>query len=318
MTSPSRRAPSCSVVIPTHNCLSYLELAIASVRLQVGVDYEIVVVDDGSSDGTWDWLSAQALEDRRIVPLRLDGRGPAVARNHALAHAKAPLIAFLDADDFWWPGKLARQLAAHHADPEISFTFTDYLHADPEGGVHGTSFNFWKPRYVDRRTPAFRRVPDAELALLESNVVGTSTVVASTRALQIANGFAECGSAEDWRLWLRLARDAPVVCSASVTMSYMMRPGSETRNRAARIQAMSDLIDEYAERPDARRAVRRARARVSVARAELARDERRFWDAGKFHLQALAGRPDLRTARSVVSDLLHGLRGVGAAAAVAR
>ena len=78
--------------------------------MQAIEDLEILVVDDGSTDGTGEWLAKEAFLDRRIIPLQADGGGPGFARNLAISHARAPLVAFLDADDLWWPHKLARQL----------------------------------------------------------------------------------------------------------------------------------------------------------------------------------------------------------------
>ena len=202
-------------------------------------DIEILVVDDASTDGTGAWLAAEALRDPRVVPLHTERKGPAYTRNLAINQARAPLVAFLDADDLWWPRKLERALAFHEARPEIGFSFTDYLAVGPQGDVRGTCFGFWRPGYVSRRTTEFTIVPEAELELLAANVVGTSTVVASRRALQNANGFAISSlSAEDWDLWLRLAGKDPVACSAASTTTYLMRPTSVTQNRSARIEAM--------------------------------------------------------------------------------
>lgn len=302
--------PMCSVVIPTHNCLTYLKFALNSVRLQEMDDLEILIVDDGSSDGTWDWLSGVAREDARVRPLRLEGEGPASARNHALAQARAPFAAFLDADDLWWPQKLARQLAYHRQNPDTAFSFTDYLHVDVHGGVRGTCFDFWRPDFADRAGPAYKVVQNAELALLGCNATGTSTVVASVKALQNANGFAKCASAEDWLLWLTLARGGAVACSSAVTMSYLMRPGSETRNVEARLSAMKSIVEPYGrlEQADARRAVRQARARISVAEAEMARGRGRYWRAAGFHLAAALATPSVRTVRACVADAAAGLR----------
>src|SRR5262249_49063411 len=147
-------------------------------------------------------------------------------------------IAFLDADDLWWPHKLARQLEYHGLNQDVGFSFTDYLHVDPRGEVRGTCFDYWRPAYIDRADFGFKTISDPEFELLAANVVGTSTVVASRKALQNANGFASASqSAEDWELWLRLAAIAPVACSAATTTTYLMRPSSETQNRSARIDA---------------------------------------------------------------------------------
>ena len=303
--------PRCSVIIPTYNCLDLLPLAVASVRMQGVEDIEIIVIDDASTDGTGEWLAAESARDPRVVPFNTERKGPSFTRNLAIFQAHAPIIAFLDADDLWWPNKLARALAFHEARPEVGFSFTDYLAATPEGEVRGTCFDFWRPGYLDRRTCDFTIVPDAELELLAANVVGTSTVVASRIALQNANGFAMASrSAEDWELWLRLASRAPVACSAASTATYLMRPTSVTQNKSARIQAMRDIVEPYRRRTDprARRALRQATARIDTAEAERARDLGDNWSAARAHLRALAGWPEPRTARAAAADVLAACR----------
>lgn len=301
--------PSCSVIIPVRDCLAYLRVAIESVRYQHGVDLEVIVIDDGSSDGAWAWLAQQAREDVRLRPIRLEGVGPARARNAGIAAARGDFIAFLDADDQWWPGKLARQLNHHRASPQTVFSFTDYLHVDPEGGVHGGCFAFWKPRFAKGASLAYQRLADPEYAILECNAVGTSTVVASRKALQNANGFAECKSAEDWDLWLRLAALGDVAFSLATTATYMMRPGSETKNASARIAAMQEIIARYGSRSHARasQALRAAQARLMIAHAEEARGRGAHGEAALLHARAFLGRGDLRTLRAAASDMREAL-----------
>ncbi|MGA8169932.1 MAG: glycosyltransferase family A protein [Methylocystis sp.] len=293
------------MIIPTRDCRAFLGHAMSSVRLQEIDDIEIIVVDDGSSDGTDQWLGEATLRDPRIIPLQGEGKGPSFARNLALSHARGRFVALLDADDVWWPEKLARQLTYHERRPDVVFSFTDYLHVDMKGAVHGTCFEYWKPRYAQRDVEGFLVVPDAELEILAANAVGTSTVVAQLRYLQNANGFAtDSHSAEDWELWLRLARLGEVACTSAVTMSYLMRPTSVTQNRATRIEAMRKIIAPYEGRRDrpGRQAWRRAMSRLEIAEAEQSRLLGAHWAAGGAHAKAFARWPDLRTARAAVAD----------------
>jgi glycosyltransferase involved in cell wall biosynthesis len=310
--SPDVKAhPKCSVIIPTHNCLAYLPEAVASALMQDVDDIEVIVVDDGSSDGTGEWLARQAAGESRLMALSLDGKGPGFARNYALSRANGHYVAFLDADDFWWPRKLGRQLRHHDENPDLSFSFTDYLHVDTEGALRRTCFDYWKPAYVDRGSGDYRDVRDPEMQLLGANIVGTSAVVAPLRALQNANGFSvDSRSAEDWDLWLRLARGGPVACSPTVTMSYLMRPTSVTQDRGSRIAAMKDIVAPYASRsePSARRAWRRATSRIDIAEAEQARMHGERWTAARAHFRAFAKWPERRSARAAVADLAAAMR----------
>ncbi len=304
--------PRCSVIIPTYNCLDLLPLAVASVRMQGVEDVEILIIDDASTDGTADWLAAEASRDPRVIPLHTERKGPAYTRNLAIFQARAPIVAFLDADDYWWPMKLQRALSFHEAHPEVAFSFTDYLHVGAKGDVRRTCFDYWRPPYVDRETSDFAIVPDAELELLAVNVVGTSTVVASRIALQNANGFAVASrSAEDWELWLRLASRGAVACSSATTTTYLMLPTSATSNKSDRIAAMRAIVEPYRNRTEkrAREAWRQATARIDTAQAEQARALGDHWGAAQAHIRSLVKWPMPRTARAAAADLLAVCKG---------
>ena len=300
--------PICSVVIPTRNCLAYLSSALDSVRAQKIDGLEIIVVDDGSTDGTGEWLRGQARTWSCLRVIDGPARGPARARNLALAAANADLIAFLDADDMWSEGKLSRQVAFHQRRPDVGFSFTDYLHIDRDGDTHGTCFDYWRftPGRVD--ASGFAVLHDPEATLLGANVVGTSAVVARRRELQIANGFGEdLRSAEDWDLWLRLAARAPVAATPLSLMTYLMhRPGNLTGQVEDRIAAMSDIVERYAghDQPAFRRARRRAQARLAEASAEAAGLARKPWRSLTHRLHALSLLPSRRVARASVGAAL--------------
>ncbi|OAM87868.1 glycosyltransferase family 2 protein [Termitidicoccus mucosus] len=93
-----------SVIIPSYNRLELLKEALDSVWWQTFTDYEVIVVDDGSSDGTWEYLLSQG---ERLTALRQANAGPGPARNLGAKHAKGEYLAFLDSDDLWFPWTLA-------------------------------------------------------------------------------------------------------------------------------------------------------------------------------------------------------------------
>lgn len=313
------RTVRCSIIIPTRNCLAYLRKAIRSVEMQERSDIEIIVVDDGSTDGTGEWLEAAALLNPQIRVLRTGGVGPSVTRNIAIEHAAGLFIAFLDADDWWWPNKLDKQLAFHEANPDVAFSFTDYLHIDPDGGHYNSCFEFWTPHFISGHGRDFVMLPDAVNELLACNCVGTSTVVASRIALQNAKGFANrYSSAEDWDLWLRLAATGPVAYSTAIMTSYLMRPNSQTQNKPERIASMEATVERYSDHVDAKRnaALRQARRRISIARGEMARDKREYLSAASHHLSAFLASPTTRDARALVSDLARAVTELGRSDAI--
>lgn len=122
--------PKVSVTLPTWNRLPLLRKAIDSVLAQTYRDFELIIADDGSTDGTRDYL--EAIGDPRVRPIRLEHHGLTSARSAALRHVRGEWVAFLDSDDLWLPEKLALQLnrLATHATCRWSCTGYSFVDAD--------------------------------------------------------------------------------------------------------------------------------------------------------------------------------------------
>ncbi len=297
-----------SVIIPTRDALAWLPGAIASIGPDPRV--EILVVDDGSTDGSLEFLANLAQSDPRLRILQGGGRGPSRARNRGIALARGRYCAFLDADDRWAPGKMDAQLAFHKANPDIGFSFTDYRHVSTAGADLGPCFNFWT-RFAGRhgsRTEPFRL--DRPLStLFAENIVGTSTVMARTDLLLHAGGFSTMLiSAEDWELWLALAVRAPVGVVPGLYADYLMhRPGNMTGKMASRVLAMQAIAARYRPTAEAedRDAPRTLDARMAAARAEIADAAGAKLQATLLRLKALAKAPSRRTAYDLAGSLLR-------------
>ena len=123
--------PLVSVIVPTYNRLPLLGPAIESVRAQSFTDWELIVVDDGSSDGTVEWV--RALGDARIRCISLPHTGDVGRlRNEGARAGGGELVAFLDSDDLWHPAKLETQLTQMRA-ADASWSYTRYRHIDAAG-----------------------------------------------------------------------------------------------------------------------------------------------------------------------------------------
>ena len=129
-----------SVVVPSRNYGRYLAEAVGSIRAQGVAGVEILVVDDGSTDGTPEVLAALAGPDLRAF--RLEGQGVSAARNLGIEQARGRFLAYLDADDRWLPGKLARQLDVLKSEPGVGFVFSNFVRFGPEGRYPNTQFDF--------------------------------------------------------------------------------------------------------------------------------------------------------------------------------
>ncbi|MGE5658360.1 MAG: glycosyltransferase [Actinomycetota bacterium] len=127
---PQLKGPRVSVIIPTYNCERYIAQAVESVLNQSYQDYEIIVVDDGSTDNTRQVLTPY---DRLIRYVYQENQGAAIARNHGCKLAQGEFLAFLDADDLFLPEKLAAQVACFEADPSLELVQTGWRLVNERG-----------------------------------------------------------------------------------------------------------------------------------------------------------------------------------------
>ena len=182
-------APLVSVIIPTYNRAALVAEALASVKAQTYRDYEIVVVDDGGTDGTWEVLSGC----REIRVLRHPHRrGVSAARNTGINAARGQWLAFLDSDDLWLPDKLARQMAYLTTRPSLCLGQTDET---------------WVRRGVRVNKPLSHRKVAGWIFLpsLSRCMVSPSAAMVHRRLFQDHGAFDETlPAAEDYDLWLRL------------------------------------------------------------------------------------------------------------------
>ena len=186
--------PEVSVIIPTHNRRAMLLEAIDSVLAQSTPAFELIVIDDGSTDETAEQLE-RLTETTRIEIERTDHRGPAAARNRGVAIARAPLVAFLDSDDLWSPTKLERQLAFMRDNPGCAISQTNEIWIR-----NGRRVN---PGHRHRK-----RAGDIFIDSLRTCLVGMSSVMMRADLFHSSGGFDEqMTAAEDYDLWLLILID---------------------------------------------------------------------------------------------------------------
>ncbi len=149
MTSPTARA-RLSIILPTYNRAGFLPGALASIDRQTFADWELVVVDDGSTDDTRDVIDrARPTIARNVKYIRQENGGPAAARNNGIAHAEGDLVAFFDSDDLWHPAFLETCVAALDANPDVDWVFAACRILDLDTGAEVSASTFrenGKPR----------------------------------------------------------------------------------------------------------------------------------------------------------------------------
>lgn len=212
-------APRVTVLMPAWNRAHLIGTAVASVLAQTMGELELIVIDDGSTDGTAERAEAAAARDPRLRLLRLDHRGIGGALNHGLREARGRWIGRLDSDDRWSPTFLERQLAIGERRPDAAAVYARAEAADAD--LH--------PKGFFRGVPPAR--PDDALgSLLLGDFTCNITVLARAAAVVRAGGWREeLPHGEDWDLWLRVAREGAFVFNPEVLALYREHDGNITR-----------------------------------------------------------------------------------------
>ena len=184
--------PTVSVIIPTYNRRNYVPASIQSVLDQTYGDYEIVVVDDGSTDNTRELLE-RWIESGTIRYIRQENKGAAAASNRGFKEASGELITFLDSDDLWPEDKLEWQV--------------QYLREHPEMGAVGGAHQFIDKDGEKSKSPIVREGEYAfENVFTGTPVVSIGAALIRCRLVDEAGGFDESIETQDFDLWMKLAR----------------------------------------------------------------------------------------------------------------
>lgn len=271
-----------SIVIPAYNVEAFIGEAVRSALAQTVDDIEIVVVDDGATDGTAERV--EAIADERIRLVRQRNKGLAGARNTGIRHSCGRYIGFLDGDDLWVPERAARHLDVMERDPTIGVTFSHYAYVDEAGRPTGQVLS------SSVAEPTLRR-------MVHRNHAGSSVIARRDCLLQAGLFDETLRSSEDYELWIRvLARtDFRMRLIAEPLALYRIRSNSLTMDFEGFLRT-ADRLAETLRRdfPElAERDIRRGRSehyRIAARKALAAGAS----DLGRRHLwQALRIFPPL-------------------------
>jgi glycosyltransferase involved in cell wall biosynthesis len=228
------KSPLFSIIVPAFNAGEFLDRAIASVCAQTLTDFELIVVDDGSTDDAID--RARLIQDSRLCFLHQSNQGPPAALNRGLAAASGEYVALLDADDFWASNKLERHLAYFHAHPETDLNFTGVVYV----GIDGEPLNLPQRRPTGRFT--------FEQLFVDYVIASSSAIAFRKSATQIAGSFDPAMLyMYDVDFVLRVARirQANIVAMAQPLTFYRRRPGQQTSDWRAMAQYRAKLLDRH-------------------------------------------------------------------------
>ncbi len=216
--------PRVSVVIPVRNGKDYIQEALDSVLQQSFTDLELLLIDDGSTDDDYD---RYALQDERIRVIHLTGNGVSRARNVGMAQSRGEFIAFLDADDVWFPGKLEAQVRYFDAHADVGVVFGKFIRwpAQPDGGFAPASSLVQDVAQLSKTEE--ERSGWLYTRLLDGLLVGMNTAVVRRSVYEAIGGFNESmRQGEDYDFWLRASRVAEMHSLDSAVALYRIHSAS--------------------------------------------------------------------------------------------
>ena len=252
-------APVVSVITPAYNAARYVEHTLESVVRQTFADFELLIVDDGSTDQTREIAERYARRDPRIIVMCQTNRGIASARNAAMARARGRYFALLDSDDLWFPTYLAEQIAILEQRPDIDVLSANALNF---GGLKDGEPLLAVGAGADIRAVSLLRLVEVEDSMSILSVFRREVV-------ESIGAFDEnLRRSEDYDFWLRSAcAGFHVAINPRPLGLYRRRPDSLSADEALMLEAMRRPLNKVrqtcAHRPEVQAAVERQLARIA-------------------------------------------------------
>ncbi|MGB3695679.1 MAG: glycosyltransferase [Spirulinaceae cyanobacterium] len=222
--------PLISIIVPVYNGEETIGETIESVRQQNFSDWELIIIDDGSTDSTL--TIVEGIPDSRIKTFSFSNAGQAISRNRGIAKASGKYISFLDADDLWTLDKLECQLKALRENPQaaVAYSWMNFIDESSHFVQKGSYVKFAGDIYPN---------------LLLMNFLGNgSNPLIRKEALDKVGGFeTSVIPAEDWDMWLRLAADYPFILVPKPQVLYRISPSSQSTNITNLESASLKVID---------------------------------------------------------------------------
>lgn len=230
-----------SIIIAAYNCEPYLDQAIQSIQAQSCQDFEVIIVNDGSTDKTQQLAEQLAQEDPRIrVISQANSGGPAQPRNLGIAQSVGEYVCFLDPDDYWYPDKLEKQLTLMSLRPDVDMIFCDLNRVDHTGIDLGPTYlervNYMETaiEYLEKIGPEIYITKLGFLAYSSVGVVGpvTSSVMLRRRRLdELSEWFPlDLLVGEDIDLWFRVLQKSNAAFINFPLSAYRQHPASLMHN----------------------------------------------------------------------------------------
>lgn len=278
--------PKVSVIIPSYNCAKYLPEALDSVLAQTFQDWEVIVINNGSSDNTQDVVQSYIQKfGQRLRYIYQENSGVSCARNAGIKIAQGKYLAMLDADDKWYPNRLEEGIKVIESGDDIGLVHARSMRMTETGEEIGS---------VDR-DPRYLTGWIFEHVFLRRGNISCPTVLLKKECCDKAGVFDEQLSmlgSEDRELWMRIAQKYRVVFIDKILSYYRVRQGSMSRNNERMLKAQLYVVDKLCPAQGSHQHLRRlALAQIYRNMADDYLLEKDFDKAAGYYKQSLANKP---------------------------
>ena len=280
-----KKMPKVSVIIPAYNSMPCLIEALDCVFQQTLTDFEVIVIDDGSSDDTAAWV--KQVSDRRVKLISQANQGPSGARNTGITYARGEYFAFLDADDLWHPTKLEKQVRCLEQNSTVGLVYTWVALIDRQGKPTGRVFashaegNVWQ-------------------SIVERNIIWCGSSPMVRRQCWETVGLFDRGlsTLEDWEMWIRIASGYPFAVLKEPLTYYRQLSTSLSKNWQLMEQSFYLVIEKIFQSAPPEQLYLKHRsyhyAYICLAWKCLQSKNKDYQQAHHFHTAAIASNPQLR------------------------
>lgn len=232
--------PKVSVIVPVYNGMAYLPETITNLLQQTYTDFEVVIVNDGSTDNIVEWMSQ--IEDSRVRLISQVNQGLAKTRNTGIKESEGEYLAFLDADDLWDTTKLAKQAAVLDNQPEVGLVYSWVTYIDSQGQSSG-------------RTVCPKSQGDVWQEIVTRNLIECGSVPMVRRSCLESVGvfdeeLSKLNVGEDWDMWIRIAARYSFQVIPEALVYYRQLPGSASKNYELVAKSFRAVIEKaFADAP---------------------------------------------------------------------
>ena len=223
--------PKVAVIIPAYNAMTYLQETLESVLQQTFTDFEVLIVDDGSSDNIVEW--ANGLTDDRVKFISQSNQGVSTARNFAISEASGDYIAFLDADDLWEKTKLEKQAQFLDDNPTVGLVATWMMLTDSQGNPGAEVKIDFKQGNIRKELIEISLIPCGSIPMVRKVCFNKVGLFDSTLRF-----------GEDWEMWTRIAADYDFGLIKETLVYYRQHSNNSSKNSQQILPDFDRLIEK--------------------------------------------------------------------------